>query len=282
MSITAWRRSLADALTSSGAAAQREANWLLRTALDLSHAELLARADEVPNPALQEVLGHFRAAAADGMPLAYIVGTEPFMDFELAVTPATLIPRADTEVLVEQALARLGTPAQGPIADLGTGSGAVAIALARQRPDATVVATDVSRDALAVARKNAERLSAHTIQWRVGDWFDALPQEQRFAVIASNPPYVESTFPELHGALRHEPMSALAAGPDGLDALKRIARDAADWLLPGGWLVLEHGHEQGEAVSGILSARAFRHIKTYHDRGGRPRVTEAQTPLSQT
>lgn len=279
MSITAWRRSLAEALESSGAAAQREANWLLRAALNLSHAELLARADAVPDAPEQGVLQRFLAAASCEMPLAYIVGSQPFMDFELAVTPATLIPRADTEALVEHALARLGSPASGPVADLGTGSGAVAIAIARQRPDATVVATDISRDALAVARDNASRLGAYGIQWHEGDWFDALPAPQRFAVIASNPPYVEADFPDLNGALRHEPRSALAAGPDGLDALTRIAAGAPDWLLPGGWLVLEHGHEQGEAVSGILSARAFRRIKTYHDAGGRPRVTEAQTPL---
>lgn len=208
-----------------------------------------------------------------GEPVAYLLGTRGFWRFDLQVGPATLIPRPETELLVELALARLPTDRVARIADLGTGSGAIALALAYERPRARVVATDASADALAIARGNAAALALDNIEFRHGDWFAPLAGG-RFDLVASNPPYIAEADVHLdQGDLRHEPRAALASGTDGLDAIRILARDAPAHLRPGGWLLLEHGWEQGAAVRALLSAAGLVEVETARDLGLRDRVS---------
>lgn len=207
-----------------------------------------------------------------GEPVAYLSGRRGFWTLELAVTPATLIPRPETETLVELALARIPAAQRLRVADLGTGSGAIALALAAERPCIEVTATDASRDALAVATANAERLGLDNVRFVHGDWCAALAG--RYTLIASNPPYLAEHDAHIgRGDLRFEPRSALAAGCDGLADLRRIVDTAAVHLEPGGWLLLEHGHDQGESVPALLRAGGYHDIDCVPDLAGRPRVS---------
>ncbi|WP_240126445.1 peptide chain release factor N(5)-glutamine methyltransferase [Thermomonas alba] len=246
---------------------------LLAEALGRSRGWLYAHPEAaVPAPA-QARFEALLARRQAGEPVAYLLGRQGFWSLELEVGPATLIPRPETECLVELALARL--PAGQPlrVADLGTGSGAIALALARERPQARIVATDASVAALAVARRNAERLGLGRVEFRQGDWLAPLCGE-RFDLIASNPPYIEAGDPHLtQGDLRFEPPAALASGADGLDAIRVIVRDAGRHLHPGGWLLLEHGWNQGAAVRGLLEAAGFVEVATERDLEGRDRVS---------
>jgi release factor glutamine methyltransferase len=214
---------------------------------------------------------------ARGVPLAYLLGERGFRGLLLTVNPDVLIPRGDTETLVEVAL-DAPVPERARILGLGTGSGAVALALAAARPHWTITATDRSPAALAVARGNGERLGLGNVGWREGDWFAAVA-DARFDLIVSNPPYVATDDPELAADVAaFEPAAALFAGPDGLDAIRRIAADAPTRLLPGGTLALEHGHRQGEAVRALLAAAGLEAVDTRPDLAGRPRVTSGRRP----
>ena len=213
------------------------------------------------------------ARRAGGEPVAYLTGRRGFWTFELQVGPATLVPRPETERLVELALERVPAGVACDIADLGTGSGAIALALARERPLARVVATDASADALAVARANAVSLGIGNVGFLQGDWLAPLAG-RRFYMVASNPPFIALDDPHLGvGDLRHEPASALASGRDGLDAIRTIARDAPAHLSRGGWLLLEHGWTQGAAVRALLAAAGFEEVATGQDLERRDRVT---------
>jgi release factor glutamine methyltransferase len=194
----------------------------------------------------------------------------------LAVNPATLIPRPDSETLVEQALQRIPIDSATRVADLGTGSGAIALAVARERPLCQVTATDFCVDALAVARFNARELAVANVAFVAGDWLRPL-RGQVFDLVVSNPPYVASDDPHLAG-LRYEPVSALDAGPDGLDAIRTIANDAMENLRPAGELLLEHGAGQADDVASILSERGWIDIDSTNDLAGNPRVTAARRP----
>jgi release factor glutamine methyltransferase len=249
----------------------RDAELLLAHVLGKPRSWLFAHGDEVLASDEMERFDALIARCAAGEPVAYLVGRRGFWKFELAVDAATLIPRPETELLVELALARLPGDASPRITDLGTGSGAIALALAHERPRGHVIATDASADALAVARANAQALGLANIEFRHGDWFAPLSGE-RFDLIASNPPYIADGDPHLQD-LRFEPASALASGADGLDAIRVIARDAPAHLVPGGWLLLEHGWEQGAAVRALLSSAGFLQVSTEHDLEGRDRVT---------
>ncbi|WP_031421224.1 peptide chain release factor N(5)-glutamine methyltransferase [Xanthomonas euvesicatoria] len=208
-----------------------------------------------------------------GEPVAYLTGSRGFWTLDLAVSPATLIPRADTEVLVELALERLDTVPGRRVADLGTGSGAIALAIASERPQAQVIATDASAAALAMARRNADSHGLRNVDCRQGSWFAPLAGEA-FDLIASNPPYIAAHDAHLQqGDLRYEPASALASGSDGLDDIRLIVADAPAHLLPGGWLLLEHGWDQGVAVAELLAARGFAAVATHQDLERRDRVT---------
>ena len=210
-----------------------------------------------------------------GVPIAHLTGHREFWTLNLKVTPDTLIPRPETELLVETALALLpATPA--PILDLGTGTGAIALSLASERSDCQIVACDFSAAALAVAQENAQDNRISNVTFVQSNWFTALPA-QRFAMIAANPPYIETNDPHLQqGDVRFEPLSALASGNDGLDDIRHIIQRAPDWLAKRGWLLLEHGYNQGQAVTALLQARGFQVVRCLPDLAGNERVSLGQ------
>ena len=248
-----------------------DAELLLAHALGKSRSWLFAHGDDVIDTHAADRFEEQVLRCEQGEPLAYITGRRGFWTFDLAVTPDTLVPRPETELLVELALQRLPPGRPSRIADLGTGSGAIALALAQERPLAQVVATDASEGALAVARGNARELRLGNIEFRHGDWHAPLAGE-RFDLIASNPPYIAAGDPHLED-LRFEPDAALASGPDGLDAIRAIVRDASLHLVPGGWLLLEHGFDQGAAVRSLLQDAGMCDVATERDMEGRDRVT---------
>ncbi len=218
------------------------------------------------------------ARRAQGEPVAYLTGRRGFWSFELMVTPDTLIPRPETERLVELALERAPTTPGLRIADLGTGSGAIALALAHERRHAEVIATDVSPAALSVAAANAQALGLRHVQFRQGSWWAPLKGE-RFDLILSNPPYIGDDDPHLRqGDLRYEPAAALSSGRDGLDAIGIIVNEAPMYLRDGGWLLLEHGWGQGEAVRALMTQVGFVSVQTARDIEGRDRVTLGRLP----
>lgn len=210
-----------------------------------------------------------------GEPIAHLTGVREFWSLPLFVSPATLIPRPDTECLVEQALARL--PAQPcRILDLGTGTGAIALALATERPDCEVIAVDYMPDAVALARRNAEHLAISNVRILQSDWFSAL-RGQKFAMIVSNPPYIDEQDPHLvEGDVRFEPLSALVAGDHGMADIVQIVAQSREALLPGGYLLLEHGWQQGPAVRNAFMQVGYIHTETCRDYGGNERVTLGQ------
>ncbi len=210
---------------------------------------------------------------AAGEPVAYITGRRGFWSLDLEVTPATLIPRPETELLVELALERLPPDTGAIVVDLGTGSGAIALAIASERPRTNVIATDASAEALAVASGNAQRLGIANVSFMQGDWLAPLG-ERRVAMIVSNPPYIEAADPHLaQGDLRFEPASALASGADGLDDIRRILIDTRKHLQPGGWLLFEHGWNQGEAARALLADAGYTEVFTAQDLELRDRVS---------
>lgn len=253
----------------------REGDWLLMHVTGADRATLQHDGDR---PLTAEVTATFRRLVQrrlDGTPLAYLLGSQPFRTLELMVDGRVLIPRPETEELVERALTR--HPADAPVRalDLGTGSGAIALAMAAERPHWMISAVEASRDALAVAQANGERLQLR-VHWRAGDWFAPLTA-QTFELIVSNPPYVAEQDPELAAEVAiHEPPAALRAGADGLDAIRIIAADAPRHLRPGGWLVLEHGYRQGGAVREALRKAGFTAVETTHDSQRQERFTEGR------
>ena len=257
---------------------REDAEPLLVHALGRDRAWLFAHASdavEAPLAAASEALVERRAA---GEPVAYLTGRRGFWTLDLQVTAETLIPRPETELLVELALARL--PADEPlrVADLGTGSGAIALAIASERPLATVVATDIAKATLAVAVANAQAHGLDNVWFRRGDWDQALGRD-RFDLIASNPPYIAEGDPHLaRGDLRHEPARALSSGADGLDAIRTIVAAAPRHLVPGGWLLLEHGLEQGAAIRALLDRAGLVEVATGRDLEQRDRVTLGRLP----
>ncbi|WP_313243007.1 peptide chain release factor N(5)-glutamine methyltransferase [Stenotrophomonas sp.] len=239
----------------------RERGWLFAHATDLLDADAVAT--------FQALLARRQA----GEPVAYLLGRRGFWTLDLAVSPATLIPRPETELLVELALDRLPRETALEVADLGTGSGAIALALASERPHARITATDASAEALQMARRNAAANGVQNVVFVAGSWYAPLAG-QRFALIASNPPYIASGDPHLlQGDLRHEPASALASGADGLDDIRVIVAGAGAHLLPGGWLLIEHGWDQGDAIRALFEQAGFDHVSTVRDLEQRERVT---------
>ncbi len=209
-----------------------------------------------------------------GEPLAYIVGQREFWSLSLAVTPDVLIPRPETELVVERALVHL--PAEAKVLDLATGSGAIALAIASERPRAQVTGTDVSSGALRVALGNAQRLGLGQVRCAQGSWYEPVTGE-RFHLIASNPPYISAGDPDLEPGVRaHEPEIALISGATGMECLEHIVRYAPRHLEPGGWLVLEHGWQQAGLVRNLLEQAGFTHVRSHADLAGHERVTEGQ------
>ncbi len=253
--------------------ARFEAEQLLLHVLERDRAWLFAHAADPVQAEVQATFAALLTRRVAGEPLAYITGRRGFWTLDLQVTPATLIPRADTERLVELALERLAPDRILQIVDLGTGSGAIALAIASERPQAQVLATDASEAALAVARANAQAHGLANVAFACGDWLAPL-HGRRFDLIASNPPYIAAGDAHLRlGDLRFEPASALASGPGGLDDIERIVAQAPAHLLPGGWLLLEHGFDQGAAVRALLAAAGLAEVDTARDLEHRERVT---------
>ena len=252
--------------------ARLDAQLLLAHLLGRPRAWLLAHDDEELTPEKTATLAAWVARRLQGEPLAYIAGEHEFCGLALHVGPAVLVPRPETELLVEWALECLGESAQASVVDLGTGSGAIALALKHARPHMQVCASDACPEALEVARANGLRHGLE-VEWQLGDWWAALAG-RRFALAVSNPPYVAGADPHL-AALAHEPRMALTPEGDGLAALRRITQGAPQHLLPGAWLLLEHGHDQGPAVRGLLSAAGFLQAQTRPDLAGLPRCSGA-------
>jgi release factor glutamine methyltransferase len=253
-----------------------DAEVLLGHVIDRSRTQLLARPDTAVEPAALQRFRHLVARRVQGEPIAYLTGWREFWSRRFRVTPTTLIPRPETELLVELALEILPRDASLRIADLGTGSGAIALTLALERPVCKVVATDLSASALDVARDNAQRLGAANVECRAGDWCAALHGE-RFDLIVSNPPYVGADDPHLQqGDLRFEPRQALASGSSGLEAIERIITAAPAHLVRGGWLLLEHGYDQADSVAALLQRCGYAQIEQRADIGGHRRAVAAR------
>ncbi|HUE48774.1 MAG TPA: peptide chain release factor N(5)-glutamine methyltransferase [Steroidobacteraceae bacterium] len=265
----------APAGTEVAASAELDAQLLLAHVMAVARARLKSHPEELPDPSRTQHYRRLLARRAAGEPLAYLTGCRDFWSLTLKVTPAVLIPRPETELLVERALA-LRPTAEGRVADLGTGCGAVALALASERPHWHVVASDACVDALAVARVNAAALGLSRVQLRHGDWYQALLGE-RFDLLVSNPPYVAQDDPALKAAaLSHEPPRALTPGPDALSSLRTLVHGAPRHLAPEGWLLLEHGATQGADVRRELVDAGFRHVRSHRDLAGHERMTEGQ------
>lgn len=255
-----------------GETARLDAELLLAQILNKPRSHLYAWPERSINPdqhrRFLDAINH-RAA---GEPIAYLTGHREFWSLDLHVTSDVLIPRAETELLVETALELLPATAC-KIADLGTGSGAIALALASERPEWKITATDISDAALEIARDNATALQLEAPKFVVGDWYEALP-ERDYQLVISNPPYVADQDPHLNrGDVRFEPQTALKSGADGLRDLRHLIAGAAEYLRPGGRLMLEHGYNQATPVKNLFSQAGFASIETYHDLAMQPRVT---------
>ncbi|WP_323919103.1 peptide chain release factor N(5)-glutamine methyltransferase [Aeromonas caviae] len=260
------------ATLASGESPRADADALLCHLLDCRRSYLMTWPEHELDAAQQATLAGWLARRLNGEPIAHLIGEREFWSLPLKVSPATLIPRPDTEVLVEQALARLPG---GPCAllDLGTGTGAIALALKSERPDADVWAVDRMPAAAALARTNSAALGL-PIEVRDGSWFAPLSDAPRFAMIVSNPPYIDGTDPHLHeGDVRFEPRSALVAEEQGLADIRLIVTQAPAHLVPGGWLLLEHGWDQGDAVRQLLLQQGYVQVETVRDYGDNERVT---------
>ena len=245
---------------------------LLCEATGLSRVQLITQGDRALTPDEASRLDDLVARRLRGEPIAYIVGRREFFGLAFQVGPAVLIPRPDTELIVELSLERL--PDDAPrLLDMGTGSGAIAVAVAHTRPDADVTALDVSPDALAVAQANAAANGAR-VRFLESSWFDALAAGETFDVIASNPPYIAAGDEHLvQGDLRFEPVGALTDHADGLSALRIIIQGSARHLAPGGWLLLEHGYDQAAAVRALLADAGFTDVQSWRDLAGIERVS---------
>ncbi|MEP6998094.1 MAG: peptide chain release factor N(5)-glutamine methyltransferase [Betaproteobacteria bacterium] len=253
-----------------------EASLLLAHLLGCDRAWLAAHADEALTTEQAKTFDALARRRRAGEPVAYLTGRREFYGLDLEITPDVLIPRPETELLVDLALERLPGDRNMRVLDLGTGSGAVALAIASARRTAHVVGTDVSGAALALAARNAVRLALNNVSFAASDWFAALARA-RFDLIAGNPPYVAAGDPHLvEGDLRYEPAQSLTPGGDGLNAIRAIVAQAPRHLTPGGWLLLEHGHDQAGAVAALFGGAGFVGVGAARDLAGILRVTYGQ------
>ena len=253
-----------------------DAEYLLLHVVNKSMAWIISYGDTKATPQHVTEFNHLIEQRANGVPVAYLMGYRDFWTLRLRVSSDVLIPRGDTEILVEQALARLDKHSSHHIADLGTGSGAIALSLAKERPHSAVIAVDLHKPALDVARQNAIDHNIANVEFRQSNWLDGLANET-FDLIASNPPYVDAIDPHLQqGDLRFEPSTALVAEDEGLADLKTIINGANKRLANGGWLLLEHGYNQADSVRALLSQAGFEKIELYADLNHLPRCTAAQ------
>ncbi len=256
--------------------ARLDAEVLLAFALGRLRSYLHAWPERELGPDVWNCFRGFVERRCAGEPIAYITGRREFWSLDLAVTRDTLIPRPETELLVELALQAMPEGQPVRVADIGTGTGAIALAIASERPQSTVVATDISAAALQVAHGNALHLGIHNVEFREGDLCEPL-HEEVFDIIVSNPPYVRNDDPHLvRGDVRFEPLSALAAGPRGLDAINRLATCACGHLAEGGWLLMEHGYDQAREIRRLLSRSGYNEVTSHRDGAGHERVISAR------
>ncbi len=259
--------------------ARHESQLLLQHALKGNRAWLIAHENDELAANIQLEFDNLIQRRISGEPIAYILGNREFYGLNLAVTPATLIPRPDTEILVDIALEKIPANQATQILDLGTGTGAIALAIAQQRPQAQVTGVDASKTALEVAISNSRQLHIINSHFILSDWFNSL-NDTRFDVIVSNPPYIEETDAHLkQGDLRFEPLSALASGTDGLDDIRRIIDNCLIHLKPQGWIMFEHGYNQADTVRDLMAQTGLVAIETFKDLGGNDRVTIGKNPL---
>jgi release factor glutamine methyltransferase len=259
--------------------ARVDAQLLLQTTLKVNRAWLISHENDALQASNHADFQALLSRRLQGEPIAHILGQREFYGLDLLVTPDTLIPRPDTETLVEAALVKIQSNVRYAVLDLGTGTGAIALAIAKNRPLANVMAVDASEAALKIAKKNAQNLAIPNVKFILSHWFDELTGE-KFDVIVSNPPYIEQDDVHLaQGDLRFEPISALASGVDGLNDIRHIIDNCLIYLNPQGWLMLEHGYNQAASVADLMAHAGLTNIETIKDLGGNNRVTIAKNPL---
>ncbi len=263
-------------LTLTSASPRLDAELLLSKIINQSRTYFYSHPEAVLTQIQQEQYQHVIKQRAAGQPIAYLTGTREFWSLPLNVNQDTLIPRPETELLVELMLNRLPSSSPATVLDLGTGSGAIACALALERPDWQLLAVDKSQTALHVAHHTATQLGLHNLNVLCSNWFESIPNQQ-FNAIVSNPPYIADNDPHLsQGDVRFEPRDALSSGTQGLDALNHIIEQSPKWLTPGGLLLLEHGFEQGVAVTTLLRENGFEQVQCWKDWQGHDRVSGGQ------
>jgi len=260
-------------LTPTSPTPRLDAEVLLMHVCGIDRSQFISRDEMSLTAGQQQALENLLQRRQRGEPVAYLTGTREFWSLDLNVSPATLIPRPETELLVEKALEHIPLDAEWMIADLGTGSGAIVLALARERPRCRFMATDISPAAVEVAKSNAKKTGTENVEFREGEWFAPLSGENP-DMIVSNPPYIRAGDPHLtQGDVRFEPTTALVAGTDGLDAIRLIARHARGFLRPGGWLLFEHGWNQADTIDALLRQYGYRDNVSHRDLAGHVRVT---------
>ena len=272
-------QALHQALAAGAGLERLDAGMLLLHALGRDPHErawLLAHGGDELSTTTLPVFETLCAQRRDGVPMAYLLGRTEFYGLPLSITPHVLDPRDDTETLVDWALSLMPDPAALDVVDLGTGSGAIALAVQHERANARVWGVDRSSDALTVARRNGDALKL-PVRWLQGDWLLAVPTDQRFDLILSNPPYIALADPHMP-ALRHEPLQALVSGPDGLDDIRTLVTQAPGHLKPGGWLLFEHGYDQSPNVQALLRQAGFVDVQSRPDLAGIPRCTGGRWP----
>lgn len=266
----------ADSLATISSSPALDAEVLLCQVLGKARPYLRVWCDQAVSEAQLQEFQRLWQQRLQGRPIAYLTGQREFWSRDFLVTPDVLIPRPDTELLIELSLKLIPPGAEWNIIDLGTGSGIIAITIAAERPNTRLTAVDRSLEALQVARQNAGRHHIQNIQFHQSDWFRQVPA-QRFQLVISNPPYIsEHDWHLQHGDVRFEPQSALIAGDQGLSDIKAIAETAKNWLVAGGWLLIEHGYDQETAVQAIFTASGYQQVQTERDLSGQPRVTCGQ------
>lgn len=272
--LSAKKRELTQLFSTVSDSPSLDAICIITHVTSFSHATLISDGDKNIDKTLENKINLLAQKRLDGIPIAYLVGTKDFWSLELYVSADTLIPRPETECLVQWVLEHFSNKDNCHIADLGTGTGAIAIALACEKPHWMIHATDLSKKALTVAEKNAKKYHCKHLSFYQGNWCQALP-ESNYDIIISNPPYIAQNDPHLK-KLTHEPQSALVAGPNGLSDYQKIIPEAYDFLNSPGYLVLEHGYNQALAIQRLCKKNGYQNIETHHDLANTPRFTTAQ------
>lgn len=280
MQISNLLRQATQALTENSDSARLDAELLLAHCLNKPRSYLFTWPEAEPDRTQLHCFERLLQQRLSGQPVAYLLGYREFWNLKLTVTKDTLIPRPETELLVETALEFLSGKTGSHILELGTGSGAIALVLAKELPSAQITACDISIAALAVAQNNAEQYQLNNINFLQSDWFSNIPTHQPFDLIVSNPPYIEADDPHLkHGDVRFEPLSALASGEDGLDDIRHLIARSANFLKEDGILMFEHGYDQGGKTTALMQTAGYKGARCIKDLAGHDRITLGHAPL---